>query len=155
MTGTAQHPAWTPSKPRLLAAMYVGLLLTVVAGVAPLVDIATADSLFDHVRQAYPEWPAETVRQDRDAIAIYLAAVGGLGALCWIAAIWAVAAERRWARGTVTALFAVGTLLALTGSSLGGEQYDTIVPPLYGLLGVLPCLAGLAAVVLVWKRRKA
>ncbi|THV30012.1 hypothetical protein [Glycomyces paridis] len=154
MTATAPHPAWAPSKSRLLVTLYAGLLLTVAAGVAPLIDIATADSLFDHVRQAYPDWPADTVRQDRDAIAIYLAAVGALGLLCWLGAIWAVAAERRWARGTVTALFALGTLLALTSMTLGGEQYDTIVPPIYGALGLLPCLAGLAAVVLVWRRAR-
>ncbi|WP_030159351.1 hypothetical protein [Glycomyces sp. NRRL B-16210] len=150
-TRTQVRPA---SRPRLLLAMYLGLALTAIAAVAPLIDIATVDTLTDHVRQAYPDWPASEVGKDRDAIATYLAATGGLGLVCWLVAIGAVATGRRWARGLVTALFAVGTLIALTNMSLGGEGYDTILPPAYGALGLLPCLAGLAAVILVWRKDK-
>lgn len=148
-TRTQVRPA---PRARLLLALYAGLALTVIAAVAPLIDIATVDTLTDHVRQAYPDWPASEVSKDRDAIAIYLAVAGGLGLVCWLVAIGAVAARRRWAKIAVTVLFAAGTLIALTNMSLGGENYDTILPPAYGLLGLLPCLAGLAAVVLVWRK---
>ena len=46
---------------------------------------------------------------------------------------------------------AAGTLVALTNLGLGGERYTVIVPYAYGALTLLPCLAGLAAVVSVWR----
>ncbi|SDE05393.1 hypothetical protein [Glycomyces harbinensis] len=52
----------------------------------------------------------------------------------------------------MTGAFAVGTTLALTAAALGGEGYGTILPPAYRALVMLPSLAGLAAVLLVWRR---
>ncbi|MEU6859627.1 hypothetical protein AB0B28_12240 [Glycomyces sp. NPDC046736] len=137
----------------LTLALWAGLALSLIGGVAPLIDMATVDSLSAHVRQAYPQWPADLVGKDRDAIAYSLAAVGGLGAAVWAVSLWAVAKGRRWTRGLVTSAFAVGTLVALTCASLSGDQYDQVLPPVYSALVLLPSLAGLAAVVLVWRRR--
>jgi hypothetical protein len=143
----------TAARRPLMIALYAGLALSVIGAVAPYVDIATADTIAVHVRDAYPDWPASEVRKDRDAIALALALLGGLGAATWAVAI--AAAGKPWARRFTTAAFAVGTIAALTVGFTGGEAYSTIVPPAYGALVTLPCLAGLAAVVLVWRRGRA
>ncbi|GAA3159530.1 hypothetical protein [Nonomuraea roseoviolacea] len=150
MTTTAGRPSSTHA--RRPTAMYVGLALTVLATLAPLLDIATVDTLSGHVRDAYPGWPPNLVEADRDAIAIYLVATGAVGTLLWLLTTWAVTTGRRWGRAATTAAFAAGALVALTDLGLGGDHYDVIVPYAYGTLTLLPCLAGLAAVVSVWRR---
>jgi hypothetical protein len=140
----------SPTRRRLLTALYIGLALSVIGAVAPLVDIATVDTIGDHVRDAYPDWSAGDVGKDRDAIAYSLAGLGALGAVAWIIAI--AGAGKRWARWYITAVFVLGTITALSVGFMGGEAYTTIAPPAYGALVSLPCLAGLAAAIFVWRR---
>ncbi|MEV0800135.1 hypothetical protein AB0I34_20755 [Kribbella sp. NPDC050281] len=135
-------------------ALYAGLLLTVLATLAPLIDIVTIDVIADHVRAAYPAWPQKSVLADRNAIAIYLAAVGVLGLVGWLYAIWGVARGKRRVRAVSTVQFVLGATIQLIGLSVGGEAYTTIVPPLHGIIGALPSLAGLVAVVGLWRRRR-
>ncbi|MQM28252.1 hypothetical protein [Glycomyces albidus] len=59
------------------------------------------------------------------------------------------------ARAVTTVLFGLGLLTSLTVLSTGGENYDLIVPLGYGLLGLLPVLAGAGAVAAVWRGRRA
>jgi hypothetical protein len=142
----------TPTRPpatRPRTALYAGLALTVAATLVPLVDLVTADTLTDHVRSAYPSWSADLVAKDRNAIVGYLAAVGVLGAACWLWAIRSVG--RRSMRRTVTVLFAVGACTLLFDLSYSGGAYDRIIPALYGVTGLLPALAGAVAVVQVWR----
>lgn len=134
-------------------ALYGGLLLTVVATLAPVVDLMTVDTIGDHVRAAYPDWSADAVAKDRNAITIYLVAVGLLGLVGWVWSIVAVARGSRRLRAICTTLFVVGATVQLIGLSVGGEAYTTIVPPLHGVIGFLPSLAGLVAVAGVWRRR--
>lgn len=146
MTDTRPHtnPVGTRLRP---TAMFLGLALAVIATVAPLVDLATADTTWDHVRDAYPTWSDALVRGDRNAIVLWLVITGTLGVLTWLWTIYAVTARKRWAlRATVTA-FVAGTSVALANLTMPGGQYDIIVPPVLGWLTLLPCLAGLAAVV--------
>jgi len=143
-----RRPA-TYARPALLA----GLVLTVLATIAPLIDLLTVDSIGDHVRAAYPDWSADLVAKDRNAITIYLVAVGVLGLAGWIWSLIAVARNTRRVRAITTTLFILGATIQLTTLSVGGEAYTTIVPTLHGVLGVLPSLAGLAAVIGVWRRR--
>jgi hypothetical protein len=133
------------------AAMYIGLALTVLATLAPLVDVATIDTLSQHVRDAYPGWGPALVRDDRNAMVIYLLITGGLGIITWLWTIWAVTTRRRWARLAATTAFAAGAGVALLNLTLGGGHYHTILPLVYGLLTLLPALAGLAAVVSMWR----
>jgi hypothetical protein len=132
--------------------MYIGLVLTVLVTLAPLVDVATVDTLAQHVRDAYPTWGPALVRDDRNAMVIYLLITGGLGIVTWLWTIWAVTTRRRWARLAVTAAFAAGAGIALLNLTVGGGKYHTILPPAYGLLTLLPALAGLAAVASMWRR---
>ena len=83
---------------------------------------------------------------------VYLSVVGALGIICWLWAVWAVKAGKRWARGAATALFALGTAIALIDLLVKDTSGDTGLPPLLGWAGMLPCLAGLLAVTLLWRR---
>ncbi|MFG1812176.1 hypothetical protein ACGFIF_00305 [Kribbella sp. NPDC049174] len=134
-------------------ALYAGLALTLIATLAPLIDLVTADSIGDHVRAAYPDWSADLVAKDRNAITIYLVAVGALGLAGWLWSIVAVTRGKRRARGISTTLFLIGATVQLIGLSIGGEAYTTIVPTLHGVLGFLPSLAGLVAVVGLWRHK--
>ncbi|MEV5570010.1 hypothetical protein AB0L06_08165 [Spirillospora sp. NPDC052269] len=135
------------------AALYAGLVLSVLATLVPVVDVTTADTLRDHVRDAYPGWSASLVGKDHDAIVIYATVVGGLGVLCWLWTIWAALARRRHARALITTLFAVGTGVVLMNFSFSGGAYDRVLPDLYGYAGLLPAIAGVAAVVSAWRPR--
>ncbi|MDA3646290.1 hypothetical protein LZ318_28935 [Saccharopolyspora indica] len=145
----------TPALPetgRAVRAMHIGLALTVLAALAPLIDVATVDSLGDHVRSAYPDWPDDLIATDRNAIAGYLAVIGVLGIAGWLWSIVGTRKHARWARVVSTIMFALGASVALLNLSLSGGAYTNVVPPLHSALGTLPALAGLAAVVLLWKR---
>lgn len=136
---------------RSLSLLYAGLAATVLVAAAPLVDLATVDSIADHVRDAYPQWPASDVAADRNAITTYLGAVGALSVAGWAWALALVARGSHRARMACTVLFALGALLSLTGLSYGGGPYHPIVPIGYGLLGLVPVLIGAASVYALWR----
>ncbi|MGW1192344.1 hypothetical protein [Streptomyces sp. NPDC002559] len=138
-----------------IGVMYAGLALTAVTALAPLVDAATVDTIAGHVRAAYPDWGPGPVGQDRTAITAYLAVTGGLGVLLWLLAIRAVASGRRWARAAATSAWGAGVTLAMVNLGMGGERYEVIVPVGYGVLTLLPCVAGGVAVVRLWRHRDA
>lgn len=131
--------------------MYVGMALTAALMVAPLVDLATTDSIASHVRSAYPSWPDRLVNMDRNAITGWLGGVGLLGLVGWFWAIRAARPGKRSARWVGTIMFTLGLVISLTDASVGGGPYQQIVPLSYGLLGLLPVVVGLVAVILVWK----
>ena len=143
----------TTSPTATTRALWLGLALTALVALAPLIDLATADTLSAHVRAAYPGWSQATVRGDRDAITVYLVAVGALGALMWLWTIRMVSRRSHGSRAFATFAFAAGACLALTHLVLGGGRYDTVVPTPYGVLGLLPVLAGAAALVPLWRER--
>jgi hypothetical protein len=84
--------------------------LTVLAAVAPLVDLVSTHSLEGHVRDAYPGWGQGRVNEDLTAIVVFLVSTGVLGIVCWL------------------------------GTGIG-------------MILLLPCLAGLVAVVQLWTKR--
>ena len=114
-------------------------------------DAATVDTISNHMRAAYPAWGQALAAEGRNAIVIYLAVTGVLGIISWLFVIRAVIAGKRWARAAATSAFAAGVLLALVNLTVGGGQYTVIVPTGYGVLTLLPSLAGLIAVVSLWR----
>ncbi|MFB9662863.1 hypothetical protein ACFQS3_21875 [Glycomyces mayteni] len=146
---TADTTAADPRMRQVRQALWAGLALQLALAVLPLLDLATLDTFTAHVEAAYPDWSAGDVALDRNAIAWSLVGVGALGAVGWIFAL--LRARRTAPRITATVLFALGLLTSLTLLGTGGEQYEQIVPLGYGLLGLLPVLAGLAALVAVWR----
>ena len=132
--------------------MYAGLGLAVVAMIVPYVDHATANVLAGHIRACYPTYTQAHIDSAVTTYLVYLSVVGALGIICWIWTIWAVKAGKRWARGAATALLALGTAVALIDLLVKDTSGDTGLPPLLGWAGMLPVLAGLLAVTLLWRR---
>ena len=135
-----------------IGTMYAGLGLTVAATIVPYVDHATANVLASHIRAGYPAYTQARIDSAVTTYLAYLSVLGALGVICWLAAIWAVKAGKRWARGAATAMFALGTGIAVIDLLIKDTSGDTGLPPLLGWAGMLPCLAGLLAVTLLWRR---
>ncbi|MEV6646224.1 hypothetical protein [Amycolatopsis sp. NPDC051371] len=135
--------------PRVLAALWAGLVLTVLAAAVPF---AATHLLADHLRAGYP---AYTPAQIGSAVATYLillSVIGGLGVLTWLATILAVRAGKRWARAVATAGLALGAGVGLTGLLVRDTAGGTGLPPAVGWAGLVPCLAGVLAVAWLWTR---
>ncbi len=130
--------------------MYAGLGLTVAATTLPYIDHATANVLANHIRAGYPTYSPARIDS---AATTYLAYVRrwALGIIAWLWTIRAVKARKRWARGTATAMFALGTGTALTDLLIKDTSGDTGLPTLFGVIGMLPCLAGLLAITRLWR----
>ena len=135
-----------------IGAMYVGLGLTVVAMIVPYVDHATGNVLASHIRAGYPAYTQARIDSAVTTYLVYLSALGALGIICWVWTIWAVKAGKRWARGIAATVFALGTGIAVIDLLVKDTSGDTGLPPLLGWAGMLPCLAGLLAVMLLWRR---
>jgi len=142
----------THGKRRAIGLLYAGLGLTIVATIVPFVDRATANVLADHIRAGYPTYTQARIDSAVTLYLIYLAVVGALGAAGWLWTIWAVKAGKRWAPGVATALFVVGTGIAVDDLLIKDTSGDTGLPPLLGWVGIGPCLVGLVAVTLLWRR---
>jgi len=135
-----------------IGAMYAGLGLTVVALIVLYVDHGTANVLADHIRAGYPAYARARIDSAVTTYLVYLSVVGALGIICWLGTIRALKAGKRWARGAATVMFALGTGIALIDLLVRDTSGDTGLPPLLGWAGMLPCLAGLLAVMLLWRR---
>ena len=140
-----------PQRPAI-GAMYAGLGLTVVALIVLYVDHATANVLADHIRAGYPAYAPARIDSAVTTYLVYLSVVGALGIVCWLGTIRALKAGKRWARGAATVMFALGTGIALIDLLVRDTSGDTGLPPLLGWAGMLPCLAGLLAVMLLWRK---
>jgi hypothetical protein len=135
-----------------IGTMYAGLGLTIVAMIVPYVDHATVNGLAGHIRAGYPTYTQARIDLAVTTYLVYLSVVGALGIICWLWSIWTVLAGKAWARGAATAMFALGTSIALTDLLIKDTSGDTGLPPLLGWAGLLPCVAGLLAVTLLWRR---
>lgn len=140
----------TATSPRRLAiaAMGVGLVLTIVATIVPFITSALAD----HIRASYPDYTDARVDNAVRAWLTILTIVGALGVVGWIWTMWTVSTGKRWAPWAATAMFVLGAGVALTDLLVTDTSGDTGLAPMLGWLGMLPCLAGLVAVALLWRR---
>jgi hypothetical protein len=150
LTMATEHPERS-----VVAAMFGGLGLTVVALIVPYLDHATANILASHIRDGYPTYTQARIDSDATIYLVYLSVVGALGIACWLWTIRAVTAGKRWARAASTAAFTVGTAVALVDLLIKDTSGSTGLPPMLGWAGMLPCLAGLLAVTLLWRRPRA
>lgn len=136
----------------VIRAMYLGLGLNVVATIVAFVDHATANTLAEHIQAGYPTYSRAHIGSAVAAYLIYLSVVGALGIVWWIWTIWAIKADMPWARGAVMVTFALGTAIALFDLLVKDTSGKSGLPPLLGWARVLPCVAGLLAVVPLWRR---
>jgi hypothetical protein len=147
MTTPARH-----QRPAM-GAMYVGMALSVSALITAYADHATGSELAAHIRAGYPAYTQAHISSAVTAYLVYLSVVGVLGIACWLVAIWALRAGKRWARASATGMFALGTTVATADLLIRDTSGGTGLPPLLGWAGMLPCLAGLLAVALLWRAR--
>lgn len=116
--------------------------------VVAIVDQAGGHSLADHVTAVYAPYGK---RPDPGLIYGLVYTVAGVGVLLWLPVLWAVRSHRRVA----SVLTVVVTVIngALAGLLLGVSEYGSqIFPPLWGVLALLPTVAGVLAVVLLRRR---
>jgi hypothetical protein len=133
--------------PRLeVTAMGVGLLLTLVMVVALVIDQTSNNSIADHVDALYGPL---NLHPDPNVLfgILYLASV--IGVLLWVSMIWGVARQKAWARVVVSMVFLAATSLALLVLFVS-EFGSRIFPAPVGILSLVPGVAGLVAVVLLW-----
>ncbi|MEV4095721.1 hypothetical protein [Streptosporangium saharense] len=136
-----------PNERRAVAAMYVGLGLTLVAAVVPY----TTHLLADHIRAGYPAYTQERIDEAVTTYLVLLSVVGALGVAAWLWTTWAVKAGRRWARPAVTVMSVLGVGVGLVGLLTRDTSGDTGLPPALGWAGMAPWLAALLAVTLLWR----
>ncbi|MFF9126530.1 hypothetical protein ACF09J_25085 [Streptomyces sp. NPDC014889] len=134
--------------------MSTGLGLTVIATIIPYVDRVTTHLLADHIRAGYPTYAPTHIDSAVTTYLVLLSVVGALGVLAWLWTIWAVRAGKRWARPAATVMFVLGATAGLTGLLTKDTSGDTGLPPTLGWVGMAPCLAGLLAVALLWRRQR-
>ncbi|WP_214415883.1 PGF-CTERM sorting domain-containing protein [Sphaerisporangium fuscum] len=137
-----------------IAAMYTGLGLTVIATIAPYLDRATTHLLADHIKAGYPTYTQTRVDSAVTTYLVLLSVIGAFGVIAWLWTTWAVKAGKRWARPTSTVMFVLGASVGLTGLLTKDTSGDTGLPPALGWAGMAPCLAGLLAVALLWRRSR-
>jgi hypothetical protein len=131
--------------------MEVGLALTVAATIVPFIDRGTSDLLGDHIRAMYPDYTDSHVSSAATTYLIYLSIIGVFGVAAWL---WTIRiARKRAGRAWIfaTAMFLLGSTIALTNLFIQEETGDRALPALYGIVGLLPTLPGLAAVAVLWK----
>lgn len=145
-----EHPLPRSAR-HAMVAMYTGLVLTVLAMLALVYDLASTGVLAQHLRDVYAGYV--TNPPEAGAVAAYLFTLGALGVVGWLWMLWAVRRQKRWARLVATVLFLVAGVVALADLTVT-EYGQTILPIQIGLAGLLPSLAGLVAVVLLWIRRE-
>lgn len=133
----------------VLAVMWAGLVLTVAAAVYPDLD---TQLLADHIRSGYPTYAQPRIDSAVGTYLLLLSVVGGLGVLGWLGTALAVTAGKRWARPAVTGMLVVGAAIGLVGLLTRDTSGATGLPPTLGWIGMIPSLAGVVAVVLLWRR---
>jgi hypothetical protein len=141
--------AGQPRERSAIRAMYAGVALTVAATIVPHVD---ANGLAAHIRAGYPAYTPSRIDSAVTTYLVYLTVVGAFGVIAWLCALRSVKAGKRWARAVATTLLAVATSIALVDLLVRDTSGDTGLPPLLGWIGLLPCLAGLVAVTLLFKK---
>ncbi|TDE38081.1 hypothetical protein E1295_34095 [Nonomuraea mesophila] len=75
-----------------------------------------------------------------------------MGLLGWLGTVWATRAGKGWARWLASGMLAVAACVAVSALTIQDINGEVGLAPLLGWLQVLPCVAGLAAVVLLWRR---
>ncbi|MFJ8582966.1 hypothetical protein [Micromonospora sp. NPDC093277] len=138
-----------PGNQAALVTMYVGVALTAIAAVSPFV---TTTVLADHIQEGYPTYAPGEIDNAVTAYTAILATVGVLGLVGWLGTVWAVRAGKGWARLLATGIFAIAACLAIAAVTTKDTSGDVGLAPQLGWLQLLPCLPGLAAVVLLWRR---
>lgn len=137
---------------RPLVVTYFGLGLTVAAVMLVYVDHLTANVLAAHIQDGYPSYSRSRINRAAMTYLVYLSVVGVLGIVGWLTTLWAVARRKSWARLLAAGLLVAGTSVALFNLLIRDTSGDTGLPALLGWTGLLPSIAGLVVVIMLWRR---
>ena len=129
-----------------VTAMGIGLVLTVIALIALILDQMNGHTLAQHVEALYAP---HNLDPDPNVLFGYLYVVGVIGILLWLAAIRGVLQHKRGAKVIATIVFIVGISVGLFNAFVS-EYGMQIFPTLWGALGLMPSVAGLVAVIGLW-----
>lgn len=134
--------------------MYAGLVLTVIVTIMMYIDHSTTHLLANHIQAGYPSYSQARIDEAVKLWMIYLTILGVIGVVSWLISIWYVKKDKKWARWLATGFFAIGTFLALFNLFVKDNNGETGLPFVLGLIGLLPCLAGLWSVIQLWKTKQ-
>lgn len=128
--------------------MYAGAVVTVINAVLGVITIGTVQ---DAIRHAHPQFTSAQVHASGQAVLITSLAVAAVQLFLWLFLARACLNGRNWGRITGTVLFGLNTVLillslALPAGAVAGRASVGIL--LTGLLW----LAGLGAVIMLWRR---
>ncbi|AJC52706.1 hypothetical protein GZL_09315 [Streptomyces sp. 769] len=134
--------------------MYTGMALTAITTILVPVFIALAtDDYTDYISVAYPKLGAEKVSNYQQTMVIYLVVNGAVGILAWLWTLRSAKKGKRSVPVVASVVFALGLVLALFNLLIKDSTGYAALSPLLGIAGLLPCAAGLAAVVMLWRAR--
>ncbi len=131
-----------PSVQTAVKLMYAGAALSAISLV---IGLASLSSVRHSIEVADPTASASAVNAGVDAITAIVVIIGLIGLALWLWMARANRAGKSWARITGTVFWGLDTLSLLASISAHGAAASDF-------LGALVWLAGLAAVVFLWKR---
>lgn len=131
--------------------LWLGLVLTAVSAVAVAVDQATGDALGRHLLEAYPGFDPGALDAVRAGLAGGLYGVAAAGVVLWLVTLWGVRSGGRWVRLFASVALVLGLVVGVAGLTVAEYGGVPILPTWLGVLVLLPCVPGLAAVVQLWR----
>jgi hypothetical protein len=137
-----QAPAAPPSILTAVKFMYAGAVLS---GVGLILSVVTVHSLKKSILVKFPHYTASQLHA-AEVVGIASAVIGGLIAIgLWILMARMNGAGHSWARIVASVLFAINTLDLLAAAA----RPHAIFPLLFA---ILVWVAGLGAIVLLWRK---
>lgn len=152
MTARTTTPRTTAPRTTAPAALWAGLAATALTAVAVVVDQGVIGSIHDQVTAAYAGYPGLDAGAESFVVTTLLG-LAVLGAAGWLLTLRGARRRAGWAAPAGTALWVLGLGAAVTLMT-ATEYGTTLVPAWLGVLGLLPSLVGLGAVVLLWRERR-
>ncbi len=147
MTNVALHQQNRKAQPWLL----LGMGLTILATVIPFIDRATATVLADHIASGYPSYDSSEIDNAVTAWLAILSVVGIFGLVGWGSTHLALRKGKRSAPWLATGMLVIGIFVAISFLTVRDTSGDVGLAPMLGWLQLLPCLPGVAAVVVLWR----
>ena len=129
--------------------MYAGALITLAGAI---IQGASVAALRASIHRVYPQYTATQVRSLASAEITYMVVYTIIVIFLWLWLAWACRAGKSWGRMIASVLFGLDTVLMVL--TLVTRANAGVLPQLTvgAILGVLTWLAGLGAIVMLWRR---
>lgn len=139
-----------------LAALLTGAALSLIAGVAVVIDQAGGDSILRHLTETYGAgYDARQLADDKGSLLTMLYSIAGVGLLCWLATLVLARRGSRWVRPVAVGLFVIGGTTTTAGLWVKDEGYGSALPTWLALLFAAAVVPGLVATVALCRRPRA